>query len=185
MNFPFICSNIATPPAYGVFISQMIRYSRACGSYQDFLDRGFLLTRKLLNQGFLLVKSSLRKCYGRHHDLDDRYGISVSQMTTNIFHWRKHFPVLSSFMTYHRICNQSSTLGATSGAGTAYPSGASEFTSGFQCGSCYLILFCTSLFVLLCFFFRPLRCLFFFDIWILISPLLSSNSSSFHFNMMM
>jgi hypothetical protein len=34
-------------------------YSRACGSYQDFLDRGLLLTRKLLNQGFLLVKSSL------------------------------------------------------------------------------------------------------------------------------
>jgi hypothetical protein len=41
----------------------MIRYSRACGSYQDFLDRGFLLTRKLLNQGFLLLvklKSSLQ-----------------------------------------------------------------------------------------------------------------------------
>jgi hypothetical protein len=37
VNFPFICSNI---PAYGVYISQMIRYSRACGSYQDFLDRG-------------------------------------------------------------------------------------------------------------------------------------------------
>jgi hypothetical protein len=27
--------------------------SIACGSYQDFLDRGLLLTRKLLNQGFL------------------------------------------------------------------------------------------------------------------------------------
>jgi hypothetical protein len=26
-------------------------YSRAYGSYQDFLDRGLLLTRKLLNQG--------------------------------------------------------------------------------------------------------------------------------------
>jgi hypothetical protein len=37
--------------------------SRACGSYQDFLDRGLLLTRKLLNQGFLLVrlKSSLKE----------------------------------------------------------------------------------------------------------------------------
>jgi hypothetical protein len=67
VNFPFICSNIPAAPAYGVYISQMIRYSRACGSYQDFLDRGLLLTRKLLNQGFLLVKlkSSLRKFYGR------------------------------------------------------------------------------------------------------------------------
>ena len=63
--------------------SGLKRYSRACGSYQDFLDRGLLLTMKLLNQGFLLIKlkSSLQKCYGRHHDLVDRYGISVSQMT--------------------------------------------------------------------------------------------------------
>ena len=47
-----------------------------------------LLTRKLLNQRFLLVKlkSSLRTFYGHHHDLVDRYGISVSQMTTDMFH---------------------------------------------------------------------------------------------------
>jgi hypothetical protein len=88
VNLPFICSNIAAAPAYGVCISQLIRYSRACGSYQDFLDRRLLLTRKLLDQGFLLVKlkSSLRKFYGRHHDLVDHYGISVSQMTTDMFH---------------------------------------------------------------------------------------------------
>jgi hypothetical protein len=61
------------------YISQLIRYSRACGSYQDFLDRGSLLTRKLLNQGFLLVKlkSSLRKFYGSHNDLVDRCEIYV------------------------------------------------------------------------------------------------------------
>ena len=40
VNFPFICSNIPAAPAYGVYISQLIRYSRACGSYHDFLDRG-------------------------------------------------------------------------------------------------------------------------------------------------
>ena len=61
VNFPFICSNIPAAPAYGVYISQLIRYSRACGSYQDFLDRGQLLTRKLLNQRFLLVK--LKSCH--------------------------------------------------------------------------------------------------------------------------
>jgi hypothetical protein len=88
VNFPVICSNIPAAPAYGVYISQLIRYSRACESYQDFLDRGLLLTRKLLNKGFFLVKlkSSLRKFYGRHHDLVDRYGIYVSQMTTDMFH---------------------------------------------------------------------------------------------------
>ena len=31
-------------------------------------------------------------------------------------------------MIYHRVCNHSNTKGATSRAGTAYPSGAPEFT---------------------------------------------------------
>ena len=49
VNLPFICSKIPAAPAYGVYLSQLIRYSRTCGSYQDILDRGLLLTRKLLN----------------------------------------------------------------------------------------------------------------------------------------
>jgi hypothetical protein len=88
VNFPFIWSNIPAAPVYGVFTSLLIRYSRACNSYQDFLDRGLLLTRRLLNQGFLLakLKSSLQRSYGLHHNLFDRYGISMSQMTTDMFH---------------------------------------------------------------------------------------------------
>ena len=74
-NFPFICSNIPAAPAYRVYISQLIRYSRACGSYQDFLERWLLLTKKLLNLWFPLVnlKLSLRILYGRLHDLVNRY----------------------------------------------------------------------------------------------------------------
>jgi hypothetical protein len=69
-------------------IFQLYGAGQSCGSHQYCLDRGLLRTRKLLNQEFLLVKlkSSLRKFYGHHHDLVDRYGISVSQMTTNMFH---------------------------------------------------------------------------------------------------
>ena len=130
VNFPFICSNIPAAPAYGVYISQLIQYSRACGSYKDFLDRGLLLTRKLQNQGFLLVKlkSSLRKFYGRTMTV-------LTVMECLCHKWpricspcHKHFPVLSSFMTYHVVCNYIHTTGSTSGAGTAYPSGALEFT---------------------------------------------------------
>ena len=40
VNFPFICSNIPAAHAYELYISQMIRYSRPGGSYQDVLDRG-------------------------------------------------------------------------------------------------------------------------------------------------
>jgi hypothetical protein len=52
----------------GIYISQLIWYSKDYGSFQDFLDKR-LLTRMFLKQGFLLVnlKSSLRKFYGRHH----------------------------------------------------------------------------------------------------------------------
>ena len=88
VNFPFICSNIPAASVYGVYISQLIRYSKACGSYQDIFGIGMLLTRNLLNQGFLLIKlkSSFRKFYGRYQDLVDLNGISVSQMTTDMFH---------------------------------------------------------------------------------------------------
>ena len=106
--FLFICSNLSAVPAYGIYISQLIWSSRACGSYQDIIEWGLLLTRKLLNQGFLLVmlKSSLRKFWGRHHDLVDRYRIFVSHKWPQICSiCRKHFPVPSSFMTYHRVCN--------------------------------------------------------------------------------
>ena len=73
------------------------------------------------------------------------------------------------------------TTGVTSGERTACSSGAPEFTPSFQWGSCYSIfsficMFCRSLFVLL-YFVLPLCCLFFFDIRILITPLVYSNSS--------
>ena len=82
VNFPFLSSNIPAAPAYGVHISQLIRYS-----HHDFLDRRLLLTRKLLNQELQMVKlkSSFRKFYGRHHELVDCYGITVSQMISDMF----------------------------------------------------------------------------------------------------
>ena len=119
--------------------------------------------------------------YCRHHDLVDRIGIYVSQMPTICSTCSKHLPVLSSFMTYHRICNYNNATGVTSGGGNAYPSREPEFTPGFQWSSCYSIfsfmcMFCRSLFVLLSFFFWPLRCLS-FVLRILITPLVSSNPS--------
>lgn len=69
----------------------MIRYCRAYVNYQKFIDRGLLLSTKLLNQGFLVVKlkSSLMNVYGRHHEIAGRYGIPVSQMTTDMFQLSK------------------------------------------------------------------------------------------------
>ena len=87
INFPHLSSNIPSSPAYGIYISQLIRYSRACSHYKDFLGRAKLLTTKLLGQQFLLprLKSSFKKFYGRHHDLVGRYQSSVTSMMTDIF----------------------------------------------------------------------------------------------------
>ena len=70
-NFPFISSNIPASPAFGVYISQLIRYSRACDQYSDFLDRAHQLTQKLPKQDYVAakLKPSLQKFYSRQHDL--------------------------------------------------------------------------------------------------------------------
>ena len=156
MNFAFICSNIPAAPVYGVYISQLIRYSGAFGSYQDFLRRRLLLTRKLLNQGFLLIKlkSSCRTFMVATMTWLTAMEYLCHKWPRICFTCREHFPVVSSFMTYHRVCNEINTTGATGGAGTAYPSGAPEFTPGFSWGSCYSIfsfmyMFCRLWFVLL------------------------------------
>ena len=51
-NFPNMCSNIPASPAYGVYISQLIRYASASSNYFDFLKRHFHLRNRLLDQGY-------------------------------------------------------------------------------------------------------------------------------------
>jgi hypothetical protein len=45
-----MCSNIPASPAYGVYISQSIRYARASSNYSDFLKRHLFLRNRLLEQ---------------------------------------------------------------------------------------------------------------------------------------
>jgi hypothetical protein len=78
-------------------------------------------TRVPIGQVEVITSKVLRSPPWLH--LVDHFGIFVSQMTTDMFHF------CFSFMTYHRVCNYINTTGSTSGAGIAYPSGASEFTS--------------------------------------------------------
>ena len=70
-NFPFLSSNIPSSPAYGVFISQLIRYARACSSYECFILRATRLSSKLFGQGYVMerLKSSLRKFYEKKEEI--------------------------------------------------------------------------------------------------------------------
>lgn len=115
VNFPFLSSNIPTCPAYGVYISQLIRYCRACNVYSDFLNRTKLLSQKLLGQGYVqpLLISSLQTFYGRHHNFTDRYDISISQMRSDIFQLirpllpDRHTPdlAIATYWTFHLQCD--------------------------------------------------------------------------------
>ena len=49
INFSNMCSNIPASPAYGVYISPLIRYARASSNYSDFLKRHLYLRNRLLN----------------------------------------------------------------------------------------------------------------------------------------
>jgi hypothetical protein len=73
VNFPILCtcSNIPLSPAYGVYVSQLIKYTRACFAYEAFSERGRRLTNKLMLQGYneSRLKSSFCKFYGRYNDL--------------------------------------------------------------------------------------------------------------------
>jgi hypothetical protein len=52
INFQNMCSNIPASPAYGVYISQLIRYTRASSNYSDFLKCHLHLRNMLLDQGY-------------------------------------------------------------------------------------------------------------------------------------
>ena len=107
-NFPFLSSNIQASPAYGVFISQLIRYACACSSYECFIPRATRLSNKLLEQGYVKerLKSSLKKFYGRYGDLIKQYEGPLSRMLNDIL---SHDQIQWQLSTYHTLY-QSMTL---------------------------------------------------------------------------
>ena len=81
LDFPFLSRNIPSAPAYGVYVYQIVHYARSCCKYQDFVDRGKLLTNELLSHGYRKAKlvSIVKKFNWRHHNLVDSYKMAVSK----------------------------------------------------------------------------------------------------------
>ena len=87
VNFPFLSSNIPSSPSYAVYISQLIRYARCCSYYDDFGYRHKLLVDRFLSQGYEVkrLRNSLKKFYGRYHDLIGKYQRSVKDREADSF----------------------------------------------------------------------------------------------------
>lgn len=85
VNFPFMESNIPSGPAYGVYISQLVRYSRVCLFYEDFRDRHVCLVRRLLSQGYAVAKlrQAFCKFYENYQDQINKYKIGKEQMAND------------------------------------------------------------------------------------------------------
>ena len=82
VNFPHMDSNIPANPAYGVYISQLVRYARICTSKVDFINRLRGLSLRLRQQGFEtnLLQKSFNKFFSRHGLIVEKYGAALREM---------------------------------------------------------------------------------------------------------
>ena len=78
VNFPDLSGDILTAPAYGTYISQLIRYSRASHNYDNFSSRHPMLAERLFNQGFSVRKlmRTFYKSMGRYPELASKFNKS-------------------------------------------------------------------------------------------------------------
>ena len=79
VNFPDMSSNIPSKPTYGIYISQLVRIGRICSSYNQFCDRHYKLTEKLIAQGFRYVElcKAFKKFARSHADIFNKYSYSI------------------------------------------------------------------------------------------------------------
>ena len=72
----FSLDNVTRLPSYGVYISQLVRFSRCCTSDSDFHSKNLQIFTKLLRQGSRYHK--LRKTFGKffrsYSDLLSKFG---------------------------------------------------------------------------------------------------------------
>ena len=87
-----MCSNIPASPAYGVYISQLIRYIMASSSYFDFRKRHLDLRNRLLDQDYKKIRliRSLKKFIFRYQDLVEIYSVSAETMINDAFSYNEN-----------------------------------------------------------------------------------------------
>ena len=87
VSFPFLASNIPSGLSYGVYISQLIRYTRCCSHYDDFNYHHKCPVDRLLSQGYvaLRLEKSFKKFYGRYQNIIEKYQRSVKEIVNDLF----------------------------------------------------------------------------------------------------
>jgi hypothetical protein len=70
VNYPHLDEDVPHASSYGVYISKLIRFARACSHVDDFNERNLFITNKLLNQGYRYqtLRKYFTKFYHRNSD---------------------------------------------------------------------------------------------------------------------
>ena len=103
VNFPYLDSNIPRNPAYGVYISQLVRYARICSRKDGFIYRHRRLSLKLQQQGYKYqqLMKSFHIFYRSHSDELKKFGTTLMELRSSI--WKevvvKHI-LLNYIFTY-------------------------------------------------------------------------------------
>ena len=84
VNFPYLDGDVPKATSYGVYISQLIRFARACSSVEDFNNRNRLITEKLLKQGYRYhkLRKTFAKFYFRNLQLISKYKCNLKALLT-------------------------------------------------------------------------------------------------------
>ena len=82
-------SNIPANPAYGVYITQLVRYARIYASKVDFINRLRGLSLRLRQQGFEtnLLQKSVNKFFNSHGLIVGKYGAVLRETRLAIQAW--------------------------------------------------------------------------------------------------
>ena len=82
VNFPFLDGDVPRRTSYGVYISHLIRFTRASSNVSDFNCRNKTLTVRLLKQGYRYHKLSkhFSNFYRRHSELVEKYHVCLKNL---------------------------------------------------------------------------------------------------------
>ena len=85
VNYPDLSGNIPERPAYGIYISQVIRYAKICNQTKDFIDRIRLLFNKLRKKHFSKERllAALKKCCRKNPWIMDKHHHGMNNHLAN------------------------------------------------------------------------------------------------------
>lgn len=81
-NYPHLDGDVPRATSYGIYISQLIRFARACSEVDDFNHRNITITGRLISQGYRYhkLRKTFSKFFHRNSTLVEKYKCSLRKL---------------------------------------------------------------------------------------------------------